>query len=247
MNNEDKIVVYAADKRLYKYLPISIGSLLNNNPNVKVKLFIEDDDLEICHHPRVEIFNINNYKNYIDKNSPSLLSPLGQRLSRFTFLRLYLSKILTDEKILWLDVDTIITDNIEELFSLNLGKNIIGGVIDEGVRRYLPPFSHLYVNAGVLIMDLNKIRESKLDDEWLHLINTQKLQFLDQDAINFTAHKFIKPLNITYNCGNHAPVQCQYCMNPKIIHFAASLKLWDNPYYDLIKKYAIDDLKEVKK
>ncbi len=115
-------------------------------------------------------------------------------ISKTTFARLFLPSILplNIERILYLDCDIIITDNLLSLWQYDLGNNEIGAVEDDAsgiatqYERLHLPLSHIYFNAGVLLIDLNRWRArgfQQLAVDYLNQ-NGRDLRYADQDVLN---------------------------------------------------------------
>ena len=76
------------------------------------------------------------------------------------------------KKMLYLDVDIIVNTDLSELYDVNLEGNYYGGVRHPtyylgnwgGHCKLLDiPDLHSYINAGVLLINLEKIREDNLE------------------------------------------------------------------------------------
>lgn len=99
---------------------------------------------------------------------------LGAYISATTYIRLNLPGILNGiDKLLYLDGDTIIQEDLGELYGVNMDRKGIAGSIDFGVcvdsinwepveyiRSTLPNYSQHYFNAGVLLMNLDHLRKT---------------------------------------------------------------------------------------
>src|SRR5690606_29404932 len=57
-----------------------------------------------------------------------------------------------------------------------------------------------YINAGVILMDLKKIKELKLQDKWIYEVNRKLYAAHDQCIINYTCKGKIKLISNEYNC-----------------------------------------------
>ena len=66
------LVVYAATRNLYQYLPMAVGSLLRHNPNWKVLIYCEDDSIDTLQDDRVFFANVNNLTLPISKDNPNM-------------------------------------------------------------------------------------------------------------------------------------------------------------------------------
>ena len=210
----NKHVVYVTDKSFILYTAVSILSLLRTNDEKGLFLHIVYDrsvgekeleifdklqndfpDVELCFH----IVEEKEFSDYFLKNGLQ---------SNATMYRLILPNLLGEvEKCLLIDADTIIESNIDELFSLDMGKSVIAGVLDIGLATmdyHLEeiPSMDCYVNAGVLIMDLQRMREEKMVDCFFNMI-PNGYHFHDQDILNICCYGRIKLLSDKYNYFSH--------------------------------------------
>ena len=88
-------------------------------------------------------------------------------------LRVFYTKLFPHlDKIIAFDNDTIVNKNVSELWDIDLGDNYMAGVRDtEKFNRNM-----LYVNVGVIIYNLKKIREDKKDEEGKKIIDYIRLE-----------------------------------------------------------------------
>ncbi|MGN1095126.1 MAG: glycosyltransferase family 8 protein [Eubacteriales bacterium] len=152
----------------------------------------------------------------------------------YALLRLFADEIELPEKILYLDTDTVAYRDIAPLFHEDTK-----GCDFAGIRDYLGKFfiNPNYINTGVLLLDMKKIRESGLFKKARHFCATKKTAFPDQDAINRLVSKkcFLKR---KYN------EQRRMKKDTVIRHFSKTLRLL--PYFHTlnIKPWDIDGLHE---
>ncbi|MBQ7477945.1 MAG: glycosyltransferase family 8 protein [Selenomonadaceae bacterium] len=120
-------------------------------------------------------------------------------LSPATLYRLYVTEILPDTvgRIIYLDGDTIVGMDIAKLWDFSLQGHVLGAVQDIGVRLIPDQFplvqaghvpAERYFNAGVLLMDLARLREKPgLAGQMMDFIaqNRQLCRHVDQDALNY--------------------------------------------------------------
>lgn len=107
--------------------------------------------------------------------------------------------VLPVQRILYLDADIIVRKSLKPLWDVDLHGNPIGAVTDIGF-----PMGHdathkiPYFNAGVLLMDLAKIRRdlSKLKEIAEKTLETR---FPDQDILNAHFENCWMPLALTWN------------------------------------------------
>lgn len=139
-------------------------------------------------------------------------------------------------KYIFLDSDVIVLDDLSLLWELDLGTNLIGGVLEQPEHCLLKheqlgtPLA--YANAGVLLYNAEAWRnEIPIDFGilWAEGFN-EPLYCTDQDAINFSVKGRILPIENKWNRmlknGSFAAES-----NAKILHFAGPIKPW-HPYSD---------------
>lgn len=168
-----------------------------------------------------------------------------------TYFRLLISDIVDTEKCLYLDYDTIVCIDLQELFDIDLRDNYIAGVKAPSyhlkrdkdnycIQAKLKDLTQ-YVNAGVLLMNLKKMREDNVTHQFLKLLPCNMLS-QDQDIINSVCYGKIVYLPFCYNVMTKYAnwsvreyedlftyEELQDAWNqPKIIHFADKIKPWNS-------------------
>ncbi len=145
-----------------------------------------------------------------------------------TFYRLLLSELLPNrERVLYIDCDTIVLGDVVSLFGVDLKGNPLGAVFDyimhhfcqTGVasmaevggmpsRDYLVSYVGMgeswsrYFQAGVIVFDLNKIRELELEPRMISELKKKRYWFLDQDVLNKFVEGRVEFLNPAWNVVN---------------------------------------------
>ncbi len=165
-----------------------------------------------------------------------------------TMDRLLLPELLSDQKrIMYLDVDILIRSNLSALYKIALNGCAIAAktstyeIWSTGVRLVTKaslslPFSRAWelrrqmhglgplqfstFNAGVLVLDLDRLRRDKFTEFALPLI--EQYAFNDQDALNLYARGKFVNLETKWN---FVPNQ-DWCEDPKIVHWAGPSKPW---------------------
>lgn len=224
-------------KDWYKYLVVDVYSLLKFNTNVKkIYLFLETGDIkkikyleQIRNKYNVEI-NIINFSNYMDKYLDDKSPNKDTIYSNFCFSRLVLSDFIKEDKVIYLDTDTIVRKDISRLWKLNIDDYYVAGVKDYGVMddNYLQSLnlSGKYINSGVVLFNLNKIRKDKIVDKWFKLINSKKLLYPDQDALNIICSDYELYLPSMYNFINNVTLEVVNKNLTKIYHYAGPKTNW---------------------
>ena len=148
--------------------------------------------------------------------------------------RLWLPKILdTDvKKIIYLDSDTIINLDINELWSVELGENVLAAVTESanGIDcNFFFPIcrdgfvkAENYFNSGVLVIDVEKFRsaQKQIADAQLFAVNRAYL-YIDQDILNYCfSEKTLKLPNKFNRLILQARRENDFVTENKICHFA---------------------------
>lgn len=144
----------------------------------------------------------------------SIFDDVKERLHTFTvgtMFRLMLPEILPNlNKIIYLDADIFVNIDIKELWDIDTSDVCVAGVKDYWVENYAwnpyPVQKELvnrdsYINAGVLILNLTKIRSyCNMKEKTLeYLIENPESNLFDQDALNVVYRNSIKTIDSKWN------------------------------------------------
>ncbi len=125
-----------------------------------------------------------------------------------TFLRLGLEKLAPADcdRVIYLDADVTVMRDLREMWECSLEGCVVGGVPDtfidenEFANRWgLPNQACGYFNAGVMLIDLKKVRAEKLFSRALDFIIEENPPFADQDALNKVAWGRWRNLDAAWN------------------------------------------------
>lgn len=227
-------IVLCCTKNWYIHLKTVIYAILKHNKVKKIYLIIEDDNIPYITEKEVKFININNTPEYIKQTSPNY----NTKYTKMSYVRCYFTKLIKSDRIIYVDVDTLVTDNIEDLWELDLHDKLIAGIHEFGEwdkHLGIQGVNDTYINSGVLLMDLKGIRKQKLDDEMINLLNTNKYWYPDQDVINTVFKDKIQLISNTYNSSETTGI----VDNAKIIHYIRGNKGWisKSPRSEIWDKY----------
>lgn len=209
-------VFYAFDNNFLPQSATSICSLCENNKDFdKINIFIASykisdsnkaklEKLVESYNRNITIIELGNLYNYFDFEFDSSGWP------PVTLARLVIDKLLPAEveKVLYLDSDVIVRRSLNELWNLDLNDNVLGMSIEPTVDKErkikIGLDNYPYYNAGVMLMDLNKWRETDACQRIFSFFKSfgGKLFAADQDAINGTLKDEIYTLSPAYNSYN---------------------------------------------
>lgn len=101
--------------------------------------------------------------------------------SPYTLIRLFADEVEgIPKKLLYLDIDIMLNRDIHLLYDINLKSEEYAAARDHYGKYLVRPD---YINAGVLLLNMEKIKETGLLRKARELIKTRKLTFADQSAI----------------------------------------------------------------
>lgn len=157
----------------------------------------------------------------------------------YTLLRL-LADLIQEipNKILYLDIDMMVNKDISELYNIDISNYEYAAVKEKYGSVFIWPD---YINAGMLLLNIKKIKETGLLEKARHLIKTKKMLFADQDAIyRSTTKKLLLPRK--YNEQSSFKRQ-----DTVIYHFCKRLMWLPYPHTENYKQWNVDDMhKELK-
>ncbi len=114
------------------------------------------------------------------------------------------------EKVLYLDGDIIVQKDLASIFNENI-ETVYAGVVKDYYAVFDPDsfqkrlnVKHKdYFNAGVLLLNLKKMREDHVPELLLQYRNSHKDKFMDQDTFNAVLKENVKYLSFFYNFMYH--------------------------------------------
>ena len=156
--------------------------------------------------------------------------------SPYTLLRLFADRIEEiPDKILYLDVDTMFQRDVCLLYDIDISGFEYAAANDHYGKYLISPG---YINAGVLLLNMKKIRETGLLNKARNLICTKKLIFADQSAIirSTTSRKLLpQRFNDQKFLHKHTIVR----------HFSKRLFYLPYPHTANIKQWNIEEIHRV--
>lgn len=170
----------------------------------------------------------------------------------YTLLRLLADKVpQIPDKILYLDIDMMAGDDISKLYDIDITEYEYAAVKEKYGSWIIRPD---YINAGMLLLNMKKIKETGLLLRARELIKKRKLLFADQDAIFWsTKKKKLLPriFNEQSKFNKKDTVICHFCKRLMLTPYphTENYKQWQiEEIHKYLKCYAFDeDLEEYKK
>lgn len=253
MNN---LVLIINEKNSYgRHLGTTLLSVLKNSKeDWNINIIYENLSSETKSKLNEMIGSYKSKINYIEMDKEILKKfkvGTGTHLSSIVFARLFIPEFLKKEdRAIYLDCDIVVLKPLEKLYKIDLNGKSIGVVLDgkkdqkSSLQRLNLSLNRTYFNAGVMVMDLKKLREN---DKFLKTIEyclkpDRELQLNEQDALNimFENDYMINDLIWNYTHGNSEENNCLES-EIGIVHFTGDIKPWDcrsySPYKHLYWRY----------
>ena len=163
----------------------------------------------------------------------------------YTLLRL-LADLVPEipDKILYLDIDMMAGDDISKLYNIDVSDYEYAAVKEKYGSVLLYPD---YINAGMLLLNMKKIKETGLLEKARDLIKNKKMLFADQDAIyKATTKKLILPriYNEQSKFNRKGTVICHFCKRLlwRPYPHTENYKQWHiKEVHEVLKCYTFDD------
>lgn len=165
--------------------------------------------------------------------------PKGTEFSLANYYRLFLPLVVPDsvERLLYLDIDTIVLNDLSSVYSTNLDNSPVAAVADAVIKKS-PALGintpGLYFNSGVLLIHIAAWKRLLVTEQSIQFIlqHPEKISWADQDALNFLLHKNWVVLEQKYNVQSPAvPVGspkmlAAFAREQVVIHYNSSNKPW---------------------
>ena len=128
-----------------------------------------------------------------------------QKFSQVAYYRLISPIFIPLDRIIYHDCDVLVFKDLYELYHTPFKNNYALGFFDlfSDAIDYLGLISEKYINDGVLLLNLEKIRQDNKHYELLYMaVNYKKLKHQDQTVINYVLYPKIGSLPLKYGIFN---------------------------------------------
>jgi lipopolysaccharide biosynthesis glycosyltransferase len=235
-------IFFSTDDHYIPFLDVAIRSLIENaSRSYRYRIIVLNTGLRQesidtvkqseCEGFRIDFVDISEKIEHIKKHFQSIY-----HFSVVAYYRLFIASLFPEyDKVIYLDCDLVVLDDISKLYYTDLGDNIIGGVSDEFVyatpefRRYTAEAVGVdpadYINSGVIVIDLKRFREEEIEEKFTSLITRYNFDTVDPDQayLNFLCRGRIKHLSPGWN---KKPTPLKEGEEIFIFHYALYKKPW---------------------
>lgn len=265
-------VFFTADNGYAPYLGVAIHSLATNaSEDYHYKIIVLHEQISMENQKKIKSLE-NSKVEIVFKEMGEGLETITDRMSNrlrcdyFTltiYFRLFIPTLFPEyDKGIYIDSDVVVPGDISRMYETKLGDNLIGACRDYSIQnipelcRYMDKGVGVgrekYINSGVLLMNMKRLREVKIEKEFLRLLNTWHFDTIapDQDYLNVMCNGRITYLD---ECWDAMPKEgTPELKEPMLIHYNLFAKPWcydDIPYENYFWKYAKETpfIEEIKK
>ena len=249
-------ILVTINKNYLRQLLILLKSLQKSNDNVLFDVFVMAKDIT-----DLDIKNIQ--ENLSKKITIHLINIPDSEIDNFPvvekrypieiYFRLFATKYLPEDidKILYLDTDIVVINSLQKLYDMDFLDNYF--ITTTHVRKFIHKFhevrlnmnnSNVYVNTGVLLMNLKALRKTNIERDVINFVdkNKYKLMLPDQDILSaLYGDKVMLVDALIYNLGergynlynlnNKNKIDLNWLRkNSVIIHYYGRNKPWGKNY-----------------
>jgi lipopolysaccharide biosynthesis glycosyltransferase len=215
-------ISYCFDYRMWRIAAVSIYSLFKNSRlHYRFNILVDDTiSTEV-----IDYFNV--YIKRLDSKSEIYIkeSNIKHLLSNETsiyYARLQLTEKFDIDKTIYIDSDTIILTNLKKLYYHNINDKYLAAFINTS-------YDITTFQSGFMLMNLKKIRDDKLYDQFIKYMNLPPLKQRDQDILNI-------------ECGDNSEIfefLNELDFNQYLVHYYYDLKPWNVQDNDTRNNYNI--------
>ena len=258
MENKELIpIFFAVDDNYAPYLCVTMQSIIENSSdeyeyavNVLIEEISDENKKMILN---MQTSNINIRFVNVEERLKKICRKLHMRdyYTKATYYRFFIPELFPQyAKGLYLDCDIVLTTDAAELYHTELGDNYIAAIPEEFItdvdvfgiysEKVLGVPRQEYINAGILVMNLDIMREINICEQFATLLEKVTYRVAqDQDYLNVICKDKTVILDKTWN---RTPMPfADTSVTPKIAHYKINFKPWryDGVIYgELFWKYA---------
>ena len=223
-------IVMASSEFFLPYSGVAIQSIIeHSSPDYNYDIILlntgySERAIQLLHrvvadHPNFSI-RLLNVGPYVSKLKFNIIGHVSQE----TFYRLLVPELFGNyDKIVYLDSDLIVCEDIVHLFHIDMLDNLIAAVYDadfigeyngasmamktycDEKLRLEDPYS--YVQAGVLVFNVSAMKKTFQENELIEFASGKTLNFVDQDVLNCKCSGRVHLLDMRWNvvtdCGGY--------------------------------------------
>ena len=238
-----KAVVFGFDENYAPAGLLSMFSMFINSRSRDYEVYILTDSLSSSTVSKIDhigrIFSRKIVIKRVPLDNIKNTFPVSGHISAAAYFRLYAPELIDSDQIIWIDSDTIIHCEIDDIFKEGDKGFVVYGVGDPIVqlpcnKRLEINHNEIYINSGVMLIDRNNWNNfdtlRKCAD---FAINKEKIRYWDQCIINkiLVGRKGVLPsvfntMQHSFDYGQYNGKDLSIANFRGIIHYTTEIKPW---------------------
>lgn len=230
---EQMQVVISGSRNLYPYFPVLYESLFAHDKDVTLWIMAEDDKLPYEVPDNVRVVNVSG-QTIFRKDGPNSRSPFTYlAMIRAAYPLLFnggsyggVPKLPKLDRVISLDCDIVCCDTLKPIWDMDLTDKWLAAVAEYPDDSRPLGRTNKYANCGVTVMNLEQMRQDKVSEKAIDLLNRKSYTFVDEQVLNI--------LNIADGDRRIADLPPRYneimttCLSlkPAIVHYAGIKCIW---------------------
>ncbi len=236
-------IFFAADDKYTKFMMVTMRSIIDNiSPKKIYRFYVLHTDISEENQLLVKRMEKSNCR-IIFVNVARELKRIEKKISirdyytSTTYYRIFIADMFPEyDKVLYVDSDTIVREDIAGLYQYELGNNYIGAVRDQlvvqtelygdYVEKVLGISRGAYFNAGVVLINCEAFRKKNMLKKFMDLLSTYTFVVAqDQDYLNILCKDNVLWLDHRWNVQMIGDISCPED-KAKLIHYNLAAKPW---------------------
>ena len=245
-------LVFAVDDNYASFLCVTIKSILDNvSSDYFIKVYILNTGLSEYNKKKIIQISEQDKDNvdieYVDvaHRLDGLKDKMHLRdyYTNAIYYRIFIPSLFPQyDKMIYLDCDMVLLDDISKLYNIDLQGNVVAAVHEEAMSSfdcfgaYSEEFLDVprmeYFNSGLLVINMQEYRKEQIETKFINLMLSHKFEVApDQDYLNVLLKGKTKLLDVGWN---KTPIMEKDFPEDqiKLVHFKLNFKPW---HYDGIK------------
>lgn len=224
-------LLLSCDQSYFRYLYSTVlSAMVSANKETRYTFYVIDNGISEDSKSKLKklVSDNGNDVNFLDFRNEIENLNLKSSFPLSAFGRLFVGRIPGIRRIIYLDCDMIVMDDLTELWNKELHEHVIGAVQDSVNRFFIDSIgisrNTRYINSGMLLIDVLRWNEYAIEERAIQYIEHMNgtVPHNDQGVINAVCEGKIEILDCRYNLQNP-----MICFNAKQIQKLAQI---DNYY-----------------
>lgn len=215
-------VVIAADNNYVPYVTVMLRSMITNaDKQYNYDVVVLNSNISLYSQDKIQQeFSAEQNMTVRFYNVSDMLSDRSLFVHRHFTIEIYYRLLMQDimeayDKVIYLDSDMVVLDDISKLYNLDIGDSYVAAVADvdfagcyNGVdpdrkdyfaKKLKMDSPYHYFNSGVLVMNLDQFRKHFTSKEIFDMAESKEWLFPDQDVLNVLCENHVYYLDSSWN------------------------------------------------